>query len=130
MIDLDISHKGMPHTYVHRLGNGLSQNTDMWMGIIVHFVWSHTLHKCLSFERIAYISRQNILKKTKQFSLFCRFQLSLFATPTKIGAQVTVVNTCKSRVQAQVHQYAELMSSPSSSLHGTFSLEIRSGRHV
>ena len=62
--------------------------------------------------------------------LFWRFQLSLFATPSKIGAQVTAINTCKSRVQAQVRQYAEPMPSPSSSLHGTFSLEIRSGRHV
>ena len=35
------------------------------MGIIVHFVWSHTLHKCLSFERIAYISRYNIIKKSE-----------------------------------------------------------------
>ena len=77
MIDLDISHKGMPHTYVHRLGNGMSQNTDIKMCTS----YGVTLHKCLSPEHVAHISRNNILKKTKSFVLFCRFQLSLCLRP-------------------------------------------------
>ena len=60
MIDLHILQKGIPQKIVQCLGNGMSQITDILMGIIMHFVWSHTLHECLSFEHIAYISRYNI----------------------------------------------------------------------